>query len=507
MKRFRGQNRRGRGQQQGARLPRNAPDIELEIARIGGRGDGIGTARYTITYETKDWPVFVPGTLAGEQVRVRPTAATAQGITAEIIELIRPSPDRAEPVCSVFRGGQGCGGCAFQHMSEAAYRRTKTDAFTGLLDKAGLKTDILPPVWTAMAGRRRAKLRYRRTTDSFIIGFAGRGSQFIYPLESCGILSPALKEVTDALAGWAAPCFMPGETGTIQINMLSGGADILVQPMQQIPADRLAMLTTGAAASLTGGAGLVRLAVQPQDADEPVLLLATAEAAVHLDRSVGGQLLYPPPGAFLQASTEAETALVAAVLAAADSTDGDPPQNSDRPHIQPHIVDLYCGVGTFSLPLLGGGASLTGYEADKAAVDALLAAARTAGFGSRTEGYVRDLNAAPVRADELADADIILLDPPRQGAAAQIAELARLGQMSKTPPKVIMVSCNPFTALRDIKGLEQAGWRVDQVQMIDQFVRTAHTEMVAVLRHPGHQTEAGQTEAGQRITDKKGGVR
>ena len=494
MKRFRGQNRRGRGQQQWARLPRNAPDIELEIARIGGRGDGIGTARYTITYETRDWPVFVPGTLAGEQVRVRPTAATAQGITAEIIELIRPSPDRAEPVCSVFRGGQGCGGCAFQHMSEAAYRRTKTDAFTGLLDKAGLKTDILPPVWTTMAGRRRAKLRYRRTTDSFIIGFAGRGSQFIYPLENCGILSPALKEVTDALAGWAAPCFMPGETGTIQINMLSGGADILVQPIQQIPADRLAMLTTGAAASLTGGAGLVRLAVQPQDADEPVLLLATAEAAVHLDRSVGGQLLYPPPGAFLQASTEAETALVAAVLAAAEMTDG------VRPHIRPQIVDLYCGVGTFSLPLLGRGAGLRGYEADKAAVEALLAAARTAGFGSRTDAFARDLTAAPVRAEELADADIILADPPRQGAAAQMAELARLGQMSKAPPKVIMVSCNPYTALRDIDVLIRAGWQLETVQIVDQFVRTAHVEMLAALRHLDHQTKAGQ-----RITDKKGG--
>ena len=70
-------------------------------------------------------------------------------------------------------------------------------------------------------------------------------------------------------------------------------------------------------------------------------------------------------------------------------------------------MDLYCGVGTFSLPLLGRGAGLNGYEADKAAVEALLAAARTAGFGSRTEGFARDLTAAPVRADELADADII----------------------------------------------------------------------------------------------------
>ena len=70
--------------------------------------------------------------------------------------------------------------------------------------------------------------------------------------------------------------------------------------------------------------------------------------------------------------------------------------------------------------------------------------------------------------------------------------------MSKAPPKVIMVSCNPFTALRDIDVLIRAGWQLETVQMVDQFVRTAHIEMVAVLRHPGQQTKSGQ-----RITDKK----
>ena len=474
MKRFRGQNRRGRSQPQGIRLPRNAPEIELEIERTGARGDGIGTARYTLNYETADRAVFVPGTLAGERVRVRPTAANAQGITAEIVELIRPSPDRAEPVCTVFGAGQGCGGCAFQHMSEQAYRRTKTEAFAGLLDKAGLKTDIRPPVWTKMAGRRRAKLSYRRTAERFVTGFAGRGSHFIHPLESCGVLSPALKEITDALAGWAAPCFLAGETGDIQINMLSSGACLLIRPDQEISADRLAGFSEQAAEFRTDTGKQVRLAIQPPGSAEPILLLAPAEAVLYLDNAVGGHALYPPPGAFLQAGTEAETALVAAVLAAAAVRNAE----------QAKVVDLYCGVGTFSLPLLGRGAQLTGYEADKAAVDALLAAARAAGYGSRTDGHLRDLNTAPVRAEELADADIILLDPPRQGAAAQIKELARLGQMTQTPPDVIMVSCNPFTALRDIAVLTQAGWQTDHVQMIDQFVRTAHTEMVARLSWP-----------------------
>ena len=218
-----------------------------------------------------------------------------------------------------------------------------------------------------------------------------------------------------------------------------------------------------------------------------MLLLALADASVHLDKSVGGQALSPPPGAFLQASAQAETALVAAVLAAAEMTD------CVQPHVRPHIVDLYCGVGTFSLPLLGRGASLRGYEADKAAVEALLAAARTAGYGSRTGAFARDLTAAPVRAEELSDR-YHLADPPRQGAAAQMAELAGLGQMAEAPPKVIMVSCNPFTALRDIDVLISAGWQLETVQMVDQFVRTAHIEMVAVLHHPGHQTKAGQKE-------------
>ena len=476
MRQFRGQKRRAdRARNKGIRLARNAPDIELEIERIGGRGDGIGSAPYQLDYETRDRPVFVPGTLAGERVRVRPTAASAQGITAEILQLITPSPDRAEPVCSVFRSGQGCGGCTFQHMTEAAYRRTKTQAFEGLLDKAGLRPTLLPPVWTQMAGRRRAKLSYRRTAEGFITGFTGRATHFIYQLDSCGLLTKELKAVTDRLAAWAAPCFAAGETGTIQINMLSGGADILIQPDQEIPADRLARLTADTARLGTGGTGLVRLAVRPPGADEPVLLLAEVAPVVYLDRAVGGQALYPPPGGFLQASSEAETALVKAVLAAAAIPE----------QARPRVVDLYCGVGTFSLPLLGCGAQLTGYEADKAAIEGLLTAARAAGFGSRTQAFVRDLNAAPVRAEELADADIILADPPRAGAAAQIRELARLGQMTDTLPVVIMVSCNPFTALRDIAVLTDAGWRLDHVQMIDQFVRTPHTEMVARLCGPG----------------------
>lgn len=488
-----GQKRRQQSTGQ-VKLARNTPDIELEIERVGSRGDGIGTARYTINYETRDWPVFVPGSLAGERVRVRPITATKQGLTAELVELITPSAHRTEPVCAVFGA---CGGCSFQHMSEAAYQAHKDAQFRAVLAAAGLDdTDsssglMRPPVWTPMAARRRARLQFRRTKEAFVTGFAGRASHFIYSLESCAVLRADLKAVTDRLADWMGPCFAPGDTGQIAVNMLSSGADILVLPDQEMSDAQMTALSAAA-----GQAGLVRLAVRPPDAQAPLLLIEAAPPALKM--AAGEQTLYPGPGAFLQASADGEAALVTAVLEAAGLGPETPPARK-----APQIVDLYCGAGTFSLPLLGCGARLRGYEADKTAVDSLLAAARAAGFGAVVQAHQRDLAAAPVRAEELAGVDIVLLDPPRQGAAAQIAELVRLSQNTDQPPQVIMVSCNPHSAARELRTLTDAGWQTAFVQMVDQFVRTPHTEMVACLNWPQDDAATGRKK-GQNTAQSKG---
>ena len=199
----------------------------------------------------------------------------------------------------------------------------------------------------------------------------------------------------------------------------------------------------------------------------------------------------------MQASTEAETALIQAVLRSAAA-------RTDRLEIgRPlRVMDLYCGVGTFTLPLLGIGAIVTCYEADRTAIDSLLAATRAAGLGSSCSTHSRDLVVAPVRAEEFCTAkgkpefDLILLDPPRQGAAEQTAQLVDLAGLlyedapDSVPdivPDIVIVSCNPHTAVRDIAVLVAAGWQLKEVQMIDQFVRTAHTEIVTRLVFDGRQ--------------------
>ena len=474
------------------RLPRNAPEVDLTIGFVGSRGDGIGSASYTVGSETKAWPFYVPGSLEGEQVRVKPQQLMGRGFTAELVELLSPNPSRSAPVCEVFAGLKGCGGCSLQHMNEAAYRKWKLDQLKLVFDKAGFgKANLMAPpfvlpIWTQMSGRRRVRLSYRQTTKAFFVGFTGRASHFIYPLETCGVLQTELKELITQLHDWAAPNLPAGQSGQIAINLLSSGADIMLLPDETL-ADKVLTALSAELDSLP----VCRLCVRQPKTNIPLPLAEKAPAVLQLEKAIGGHILYPSPGSFLQASTEAETALIQAVLRSAAA-------RIDR--LQTgyplRVMDLYCGVGTFTLPLLGNGAIVTCYDADRKAIDSLLAATRAAGLGASCITHNRDLVAAPVRAEEFCTAkgepkfDLILLDPPRQGAVAQTVELVALADLlceyapDSVPnivPDIVMVSCNPHTAVRDIAVLVAAGWQMEEVQMIDQFVRTAHTEIVTRL--------------------------
>jgi 23S rRNA (uracil1939-C5)-methyltransferase len=168
-----------------------------------------------------------------------------------------------------------------------------------------------------------------------------------------------------------------------------------------------------------------------------------------------------PPGGFLQATLAGERALVAAVLAAAGRA--------------PRILDLFAGLGTFTLPLAGA-ASVHAVESDAAALGALGAAARRAGFG-RVSTERRDLSARPLAGTELAGYDVAIIDPPRTGARAQAEAFA-----ASKVPVVVAVSCNPATFARDAAALVAGGYAMGLVQPVDQFVWSSHIELVAVFR-------------------------
>ena len=440
-----------RQQDRTTRLPRNAPPIEIEISHIGGRGDGVGKAEYRHNYITSEHGVFVPATLPGERVIAQPVSISGQGIRTFPSEILTPSPDRRDPDCAAF---PACGGCSFQHWRDDAVTAWKEQLVAGFLGRAGVTLpEFTPPHVSPRTARRRATFHLKRLAGGVAAGFLERGSDRIIAPEGCSVLAPELMRLLTGLADLAAARFPVGLGIHAQANQLDNGICLLLHG----PADwhdGILEILAGWAAD----AGLARLSVA-QDTAAPLTLLAPAPPVLRF----GPVAVTPPPGAFLQATRDAEAVLQAAV---ADICSG-----------AARVIDLFAGCGTLSLPLLPKLSHLLAAESDSATLTAMKHAVDAAGLGSQLDCMEIDLMRAPVGADKLGEADAVIVDPPRAGAAAQCEQLA-----ASRVPVVAMVSCNPASFARDAATLVGGGYRLDRLRVIDQFRFSSHVEIVAGFR-------------------------
>lgn len=461
------QARKGNMEQAG-KLPRNQPEIELVIDRLGGRGDGLGTARLTMDHIAADETIIVPASLPGEQVKVRPLQRTGNGIRAELLELLTVSDQRAEADCGAF---PECGGCQLRHMTEPAYRSWKQDRLAELLARAGLEPgEIRPAYFAGPASRRRARFSARQLASGVVLGFQQRFSNHIVTPDNCQILHPRLAGLLPALAGIAASLLPVGAQLSIEANLLDHGADILLASETGLSAPNLARLPEMAAS-----AGLARLSIAQNNG--PALTLYAPQPALLSWPGRSGQTIAicPPPGAFLQASIEAEQIMQSEITGWLDGAS--------------RIADLFAGCGTFSLPLLDRTRTMLAVDLPGPALDALQDAANQAGLGNQLTTIGRDLASAPLSADELAEFDAVIMDPPRQGGRAQTHMLAKaqIGQ-------IMMVSCNPYSFVGDAACLTEAGYRFDWLKLIDQFDRASHSELLAGFTYAGPDKKTGQRD-------------
>jgi 23S rRNA (uracil1939-C5)-methyltransferase len=413
--------------------------VTLDIVEVGARGDGVA--------EENGQRYFVPFTLPGETVEAEPLGKRGEGITAELIKIMAPSRHREAPPCAHFKV---CGGCALQHWRRDAYTAWKVGLITRALKQRGVEAPTFePPMVGAPGERRRADIVLRRQGRRVVAGFHERASARIVDVGSCVIARPSLNALLAPLRAALAEVLVDGTAADVVVNETDSGLDVLVRPHKRLD---LSLDRRQALVDFAGRADLARLSWGDRANAEPVVVRRTPLLRL------GDVSVEPPAGAFLQASKRGEQAMRAAVATWTGAA--------------PWLADLFAGVGSLSLGRTG---RLALFESDKPAFSALDAAARKLG-GNRVMAERRDLFRNPLTARELDVFDAVLLDPPRAGAAAQVAELAR----SKVR-RVVYASCDPGSFSRDARRLQEGGYRLEKLLPIDQFLWSGHVELIALF--------------------------
>jgi 23S rRNA (uracil1939-C5)-methyltransferase len=420
---------------------RHAEPIELTIERLGAQGDGVGAHH--------GQPVFVAQALPGERVIAVPGEKRGDGVEAKLQEILSASPDRIEPPCRHYAR---CGGCSLQHLGDALYRRFKTERITQALARKQIAPlELLPLITSPPGSRRRVTLTALRTDAAVVLGFNERASHRLVDIAECPVTAPAIVALFGPLRALLAGILEPRGAADIVVTNVRTGLDVTIRATATLDLEKREFL-----AAFANDRDLARLTWQSGGQD-PEPLAARKPVAMRF----GERDVVLPSGGFLQATKEGEQAIVAAVLAALPASG--------------RVLDLYAGSGTLTFPIAAHGHDVHAVEGDAASLAALSYAARMNMDRITTER--RDLEQAPLDETELKRYAAILFDPPRAGAKSQTPIIAQ-----SSVPIVIAVSCNPETFARDAHALVESGYVLERLQPIDQFLWTAHVELVAVFR-------------------------
>ena len=395
--------------------------MEIQITGLSHDGRGVG--------RNEGKAVFVSGAVPGDWVQVRITEQQKNFDNADLIKVLEPSAQRAEPFCELF--GQ-CGGCQYQHFDLEAQRHWKALNFFNALGKAVnlKKCEILQPiVGEGLAYRRRARLVLGRNKSDkqARLGFRALGSNEVVDVPHCPVLSPALNQ---AIQAKREHLLTLASRNLKEITLVESGDQVI---------------WSGMPLELT------------RDVTEP----AEALGQYHIQ---GLSLDFPAEG-FIQVNGALNEAMVAQAL--------------DWLSLKPddQVLDLFCGVGNFTLPLAKQVAQVTGIEGDLALVQTAKHNAERLGIAN-ARFFKANLFEEQLRSEWFLKQtyDAILLDPGRQGAQEVCQHLGKLNAQ-----RIVYVSCNAATFIRDVQWLEKQGYECRKANLIDMFPHTTHTEVMVQL--------------------------
>jgi 23S rRNA (uracil1939-C5)-methyltransferase len=428
-----------------------------ETARVAGlthEGEGVVHGGKT---------AFVAGALPGERIRFRRTRRHRQHDDGELLEVLEPSPARVVPRCAHFGV---CGGCALQHLSPEAQLAAKDSE---LKDTLARVARVAPLSWLApLAGpawayRRRARLgvKFVRKKGCVVVGFRERAAPYVAQLAHCEVLATPAGGLIAPLAAMLSGLSIREQLPQIEVAVADNATALVLRILSAPSEEDLTRLHRFAASHG------VRLYLQPGGLDSVRELTAApcgAPLRYQLPR-FGVQLEFAPTD-FIQVNGAVNEALVTRAVQLLDLT----PSSV--------VLDLFCGIGNFTLPLARHAGLAVGVEGDSVLVERARGNARLNG-SSNAEFHVGNLATAPDRALPWLRRGYshVLLDPPRTGAREVLAALAGLA-----PARLLYISCHPGSLARDLGVLvHEHGFTLEAAGVVDMFPHTAHVESLALL--------------------------
>lgn len=444
-------NKRNKRSQRGRDVKRSTPQSETKTLQVHGLShEAQGVAK------DGDRVVFVEGALPEETVEARITEQRRRFALAQTLQVMQSSEHRVEPQCAHY---DRCGGCQLQHLSTQQQLVYKQENLQHEF-VSKLKLHDVPwqkPIEADGYGyRRRARIgiRYRHKTGEVVFGFREQKNSHLTDIQECPVLVDELQSLIPSLKS---------------LLLKLEKVDVITQA-QLLSGDELQVIS-------------LRIVKELPQADLKQLLAWAEEQAIQLDlqRETGTETLYTPPNralwfkvagqridfasdSFIQANASVNEQMVSTALQWLQVKDHET------------VLDLYAGLGNFTLPLAQQAETVCAVELDKKMVADLEQNAKRNGLQNVDVqlGNLDDLTSV----ERLSNADFIVLDPPRAGAAPIMP------WVSQQKCRVLYVACEPSSLIRDAAVLLESGYKLDKVVALDMFPQTKHIETMALFTPP-----------------------
>jgi 23S rRNA (uracil1939-C5)-methyltransferase len=434
---------------------RTYPEVIATINSLSHEGRGITSIQ--------DKTTFIHGALPHEKVLCKITKYHRRFNEGKVLQVLEPAPQRIEPRCPHFGI---CGGCSMQHIDIDYQIQLKQQTLLEQLKHFGHvePESLLPPLtgnpW-GYRGKARLGVRYVIKKEKLLVGFRENSSNYLADIETCAVLHPTVGTRIQALSELIASLTLYDQMPQVEVAVGEKATALIFRHMAPLPENDIEKIRQ------FGEKYLFHIYLQPNPPELPHLLWPSNNVHERLSYTLPDyqlEMLFFPLD-FTQVNSEINRLMIKQALQLLDLTSTD------------HVLDLFCGLGNFTLPIARFAEHVTGIEGSQEMVKR---AEENAVHNNiqNTSFYAANLM-APIESTNWLQRkyDKILLDPPRTGAKEIIGFFPQL-----SPKKIVYVSCNPATLARDAKELVHTqGYQLKKAGVINMFPHTSHIEAIALF--------------------------